>query len=243
MKRNALTAARGQPLYTQLEELVRERIETGEWSPGTPVPSERVLSSQFGLSRMTTRKALDRLVRQGLLRREERRGTFVSQPRASFEALTLTGFTQQALAAGASPSSRLLRFDRVLPSAGIAQRLAIPRTQLIYLIERLRIVNGVPVALHKSHIPMNLAPGLDQSDLERQSLYQMLARRHRLRVWHAEETLQSTLASEYEARILGVPPGAPMLVLDIRLSTTDGRPMEAVKVVFRGDRVTLRQEI
>lgn len=243
MKRNALSAAPGQPLYSKLEELVRERIEGGEWPPGTLLPSERELSTEFGLSRMTTRKALERLVRQGLLRREQRRGTFVEEPKASFEALTLGGFTQQALAAGASPSSRLLRFERLLPSPGIAQRLAIPVSQLVYLIERLRIVNGSPVALHQSHIPMHLAPGLDQSDLETQSLYDVLLNRCALRVGHAEETLQSGLASEYEARLLGVSPGAPTLLLGIRLSTTDGRPMEAVKVIFRGDRVTLRQEI
>jgi GntR family transcriptional regulator len=243
LRRNPLTAAPGQPLYTQLEELVRERIESGEWSPGTVLPSERELSSQFGLSRMTTRKALDRLVRQGLLRRQQRRGTFVEEPKASFEALTLGGFTQQALAAGASPSSRLLRFERVLPGPGIAHRLGIPTSQLVYLIERLRIVNESPVALHQSHIPMNIAPDLEQSDLEKQSLYDVLLSCCGLRVGHAEETLQSALATEYEARLLHVAPGAPMLLLDIRLSTIDGRPMEAVKVIFRGDRVTLRQEI
>jgi len=243
MGRPALRHASGQPLYSRFEELVRERIDAGEWLPGSMIPSERELSAEFGLSRVTTRKALDRLVADGLLRKEPRRGTFVAEPKTVFEALTLRGFSAQALEAGASPASRLLRFERVMPTAQIAARLGVPGTQLVYLIERLRTVDGVVVALHQSYVPMNLAPTLQQADLETQSLYEVLASRHGIGIGHAEETLESSLATEYEALVLGVSPGAPMLLLNIRLSTPDGRPLEVVKVTFRGDRVTLRQEI
>lgn len=239
----ALAGVPGQPLYSRLEELVRERIETGEWPAGTLIPSERELSAEFGLSRTTTRKALDRLVSEGVLRKEPRRGTFVAEPKTVFEALTLRGFTAQALEAGASPSCRLLRFERVLPTAQVASRLNITASQLVYLIERLRTVNDTPIALQQSYIPMHLAPALEQEDLEERSLYQVLASRYGLRVRHAQETLEASLATDYEAAVLGVQPGAPMLLLSIRLSDAEGRPVEAVKVAFRGDRVTLRQEI
>lgn len=239
----ALAGAPGQPLYSRFEELVRERIEAGDWLPGTLIPSERELSSEFRLSRATTRKALDRLVAEGVLRKEPRRGTYVAEPKTVFDALTLRGFSAQALEAGASPASRLLRFERVVPSAQVAARLEVPTSQLVYLIERLRTVNGIPVALHQSYLPMNLAPDLQHEDLEKRSLYEILASRYRLGVGHAQETLESSLATEYESVVLGVPAGAPMLLLNIRLSSLDGRPLEVVKVAFRGDRVTLRQEI
>ncbi|MDQ3148389.1 MAG: GntR family transcriptional regulator [Chloroflexota bacterium] len=239
----ALEGAPGQPLYSRFEELVRERIESGEWSSGTLIPSERELSAEFGLSRATTRKALDRLVAEGVLRKEPRRGTYVADPKTVFEALTLRGFSAQALEAGASPASRLLRFERVVPSTQVATRLEVPTSQLVYLIERLRTVDGTPVALHQSYVPMHLAPELQQEDLEKRSLYEVLASRYRLGVGHAQETLESSLATEYEALVLGVQPGAPMLLLNIRLSSADNRPLEVVKVAFRGDRVTLRQEI
>ena len=243
MGRSALARIPGRPLYSRFEELVRERIDAGDWLPGSVIPSERDLSTEVGLSRATTRKALDRLVADGLLRKEPRRGTFVAEPKTVFEALTLRGFSAQALEAGASPASRLLRFERIVPPAQVAGRLEIPGTQLVYLIERLRTVDGVVVALHQSHVPMNLAPDLRQEDLETRSLYEVLASRHAIGIGHAQETLESSLATEYEALVLGVLPGAPMLLLNIRLSTTDGRPLEVVKVTFRGDRVTLRQEI
>lgn len=239
----ALSRESGRPLYSRFEELVRERIESGDWPPGTLIPSERELSSDFGLSRATTRKALDRLVAEGVLRKEPRRGTYVAEPKTVFEALTLRGFSAQALEAGASPASRLLRFERVMPTSQVASRLDIPPSQLVYLIERLRTVDGTPVALHQSYVPMHLAPDLQQEDLEQRSLYEVLASRYELEVGHAQETLESALATEYEAVVLGVQPGAPMLLLNIRLSSRDGRPLEAVKVAFRGDRVTLRQEI
>lgn len=243
MSRSALARAPGQPLYSRFEELVRERIDAGDWLPGSMIPSERELTTEFGLSRATTRKALDRLVAAGILRKEARRGTFVAEPKTIFEALTLRGFSAQALAAGASPASRLLRLERVVPPAQVASRLEIPGTQLVYLIERLRTVDDIVVALHQSYVPMHLVPNLQHEDLERRSLYEILGSQHGIGIGHAQETLESSLATEYEALVLGVSPGAPMLLLNIRLSTLDGRPLEVVKVTFRGDRVTLRQEI
>lgn len=242
IERRLLSGLSDEPLYTRFEELVRERIESGEWQPERRIPSERELSTEFGLSRATTRKALERLVADGILRKVPRRGTFVSQPKTVFEALTLRGFSAQTLEAGASPSSRLLRFERIMPPPQVTQRLEISPTQLVYLIERLRTVNDVPVALHQSYVPMDLAPFLKESDLLANSLYELLGH-HAITVGRARETLESSLATEYEAVLLGVPPGAPMLLLNIRLSTSDGRPLELVKVSFRGDRITLRQEI
>lgn len=232
-----------EPLYSRLEELIRERIDAGTWPTGTPIPSERELSATFGLSRATTRRALDRLVRDGVLRKEPRRGTFVAEPKATFEALSLRGFSAQALSSGASPVSRLLQFERVVPSKQVATSLEIQSDQLVYSIERLRMVDDVPVALHKSHLAVDLAPGLQRDDLAEQSLYDVLEARHGLKLVNAEETLQSTSATEYEAAVLGISAGAPMLLLNILLRSGDGRPVEVVRAVFRGDRIRLRYEI
>jgi GntR family transcriptional regulator len=238
-----LAAPAPQAMYARLEEQIRERIESGEWPAGTRIPPERDLSRAFGTSRVTTRKALNRLIVQGLLRSVPRRGTFVANAKSNFVALTLRGFTRQAMEAGASPKTTLLRFERIVPNSQVAQRLGIPPTQLVYLIERLRIVDGTPIALHQSFIPMNLAPALERADLERDSLYQILESSYDLRVAHADETLQSGLATEYEAALLGTPVGVPTLLLNIRLASEGGKVMEVVRVTFRGDRVMLTQEL
>jgi GntR family transcriptional regulator len=243
MGQPAVEVPSGHPLYWRFEERVRERIDAGEWTVGTPIPSERELSLEFGQSRGTTRKALDRLVAEGVLRKEPRRGTYVAEPKTILEGLTLRGFSAQAREAGASPASRLLRFDRVLPSAQLASQLEVPNTQLVYLIERLRSVDSTAVALHQSYVPMNLAPDLEREHLAERSLYEVLASQYQLAIGHAHETLEPSLATDYESIVLGVRAGAPMLLLNVRVLSLDGRPLEVVKIVFRGDRITLRQEI
>jgi len=238
-----LAASAPHAIYARLEEQIRDRIESGEWPAGTRLPPERELGRAFGTSRVTTRKALNRLIAQGVLRSVPRRGTFVAKPKSNFVALTLHGFTRQAIEAGASPTTTLLRFERIVPSAQVAQRLGVSPTQLVYLIERLRIVDGTPIALHQSFIPMNLVPALERAHLERDSLYQILESMYGLTVAHAEETLQSGLATEYEAALLGTAVGVPTLLLNIRLTAQDGKVMEVVRVTFRGDRVMLTQEL
>lgn len=230
-------------LYSQLEELIRERIDSGQWPPDTRIPSERELAAEFELSRTTTRRAIERLVRDGLLRKEPRRGTFVEEPKATVEALSLQGFSAQILRMGASPASRLLQFERLAPSARMQEALEIAEEQLVYAIERLRMVNGQPVALHKSYLPERLAPGLTRHHLKDRSLYDVLESDHGVKVVRAEETLQSSSATEYEAAVLGVEPGAPMLLLNIVLSSGMGQPVEVVRAIFRGDRIRLRYEI
>jgi len=231
------------PLYAQLEEAVQERIESGVWAPGSTLPSERDLCEEFGLSRATTRTALSRLERAGLVRRIPRKGTIVLEKKASLKALTLQGFTAQVLDAGSAPTSKLLQFETIVASAGIADQLGIGPDQLVFSFERLRRVDGVPVGLHRSYVPVHLAPALGEDDLNSDSLYTILPRRYGIAIEHATETLQSTLATNYESAVLGVPAGAPMLQLSILLTTSTGLPVELVRAVLRGDRVTLTSQI
>jgi GntR family transcriptional regulator len=230
-------------LYAQLEEAVRERIESGLWVPGSTLPSERDLCEEFGLSRATTRMALSRLERAGFIRRVPRRGTIVLEKKASLKALTLQGFTAQVLETGSAPTSKLLHFETIVPSPAIADQLGLQPDQLVYSFERLRRVDDVPVGLHRSYVPAHLAPGLGEDDLNTESLYTILARQYGLEIQHASETLQSALATNYESAVLDVPTGAPMLQLVILLSTAAGQPVELVRAVLRGDRVTLTSQI
>lgn len=223
--------------------MVRERIESDVWPPGSVLPSERALCEEFGLSRATTRTALSRLERAGLVRREERRGTVVLAKKASLKALSLQGFTAQVLEAGSAPTSVLLHFETVVPDPAVADQLRLGPDQLVISFERLRRVDGVPVALHRSFVPAALAPDLVEEDLVSDSLYTVLSRRYGVDIAHAHESLQSTPATNKESALLDVPAGAPMLQLSILLSTSAGDPVEVVRAVLRGDRVTLTSQI
>lgn len=233
----------GQALFTQLEEIIREEIENAVWSPGQAIPSERELSTVYGLSRMTVRKALDRLVTDGLLYRVDGKGTFVSQPKVKFKALSLAGLREQTLNMGYSPSAKLLSFERVLANKKIALVLKINPDTPVYLIERVVFGNNMPLGLHRSYIPVDLCPNLQETDLSNISLYEVLRRDYGIVTNRASETLESTLATTREGLLFGVEPGSPMFLLRILMSDSRERLIEYVKVVFRGDRVQLSLDI
>jgi GntR family transcriptional regulator len=233
----------GQALFSQLEEIIRDGIENIIWSPGQAIPSERELSNLYGLSRMTVRKALDRLVAAGLLFRVDGKGTFVSQPKVKFKALSLAGLREQTLNIGYSPSAKLISVDKVLANEKIASVLKIEPDTPVYLIERVVFGNNVPLGLHRSHIPVDLCPNLQAIDLSNISLYSVLRRDYGIVINRASETLESTLATTRESLLLSVEPGYPMFLLRIVMSDASERPIEYVKVVFRGDRVQLSLDL
>ncbi len=218
-----------QSLFSQLEEILREGIEDGIWEPGEPIPSERELSRVYEMSRMTVRKAIDRLVTAGFLYRVDGKGTFVAQPKVSYRALTLAGLREQTLKLGYSPSTKLLGIERVLPSETVARNLKITTDKPVFLIERVVYANDIPLALHRSFIPESICPTLAKYDLNNLSLYSVLK--------------ETTLASVRESLLLGVEPGSPMFLLRITTFDNKTKPVEYVKVIFRGDRVQLSLDV
>src|SRR5258708_22034678 len=96
------------PRYHQLKEILRERIQSGEWKAGDLIPSERELSEQYGISRMTTRQAITDLVNEGVFFREQGRGTFVSHRKITQQLIRLTGFTEDISARGQQPGTKML---------------------------------------------------------------------------------------------------------------------------------------
>lgn len=228
-----------QSLFSQLEEILREGIDDGTWKPGEPIPSERELSKIYGLCRMTVRKAIDRLVAAGLIYKVDGKGTFVSEPKVSFQALSLAGLREQTLKMGYSPSTKLLGIERVLASKNMSSYLHVEPNSPIFVIERVVFVNNIPLALHRSHIPENLCPSLPEYDLTNASLYSILKEKFEINIHHMSEMLETTLASVRESLLLGIEPGSPMFLLRITAYDPDQKPVEYVKVIFRGDRVQL----
>jgi len=130
------------PLYYQLMHELRLRIERGEWKPGDLFPPERELSETYGVSRMTVRQALAELVNDGLLRRDQGRGTFVAKPKLRKRLFRLTSFTEDMRARGKQPGARVLRAEMALAKPKVAEMLQTGPEQLVAVIERLRLADG-----------------------------------------------------------------------------------------------------
>ena len=151
------------PLYVQLEELLKKQIENEDLKASLPIPSENELSKEYGLSRMTVRSVLTRLVQEGLLYRVPGKGTFVSQPKITGKPLYQMGIREQLEQMGYETSTKLIHVDKEMADDKIAKDLhLLPRTE-VYVIERLRYVKNEPLSIHtffKILYSYLLCPGL-----------------------------------------------------------------------------------
>lgn len=224
-----------EPKYYQVKRHLLELIES--LPPGSPVPTERVLTAELETSRTTVRQALGELVGEGRLVRRQGSGTYVAEPKITWP-LQMTSFTEQASATGYTSSTRLLEATRTKADDDIAGRLAVRPGASVYVIERLRLVDDIPMAVETSHLSAARFPGLTNELRRTPSLYRALAETYGVQPVEAEETIETASASPREAELLDVDTGAPILVLGRHSFDADGTPIEYVRSWYRGDRYT-----
>src|SRR6478672_10889495 len=137
---------------------------------GAAIPSERKLSTDLGVSRLTVRAALDDRVREGYLVRRHGSGTFVSEPKIA-QQLTLTSFSEDMRRRGMVPDSRTIGLENVHAGPQVARGLNISPSDRVFQIRRLRLADGAPMAVETLHVPVSLVPGLTAAQLEHGSWY------------------------------------------------------------------------
>jgi GntR family transcriptional regulator len=225
------------PKYYQLAGILQRKIEAGEWSPRSPIPSERQLEQLYNVSRPTIRQAIEYLIQQGLLYREHGRGTYVSPEKLQKGLRELTSFTEDLVQRGITPGQIIRSIEQVVPSASILQRLELPPERPVTRIDRVRLGNGVPIGLQTSYIA--LAPGQEITLEDMQtlgSLYRILEEKFNLIPTEADETLEVTLAKREEAALLQILEGSPLLLSERLTFSQNRQPIEFVKILYRGDR-------
>ncbi len=231
------------PIYYQLKELLREKIVAGEWAPGDMIPSERELSDRYGISRMTVRQALKELTSEGLLYREQGRGTFVAEPKIEQELAQLTSFSEDMQSRGFRPGGRVLRQERVLPPILACRALAIPPDRPVVLLERLRLAEGEPIALETSYLHFHQVERLLQETFEDRSLYSVLRERYGIVPTRAEQQVGADLCSHREQELFGLPAGSPVLRNRRVAFDQHDRPFEYTESAYRADRYVFQIEL
>jgi len=226
------------PKYFQLVNILRHKIEDGEWVPYESIPSERELEKQYNISRTTIREAIAILVRQGYLFREHGRGTFVAPQKLQMSLHELTSFSEDMRKRGLEPGQLIRFMGYTDPPPKVLQALDLPAdTPRIFMIERIRLGNGQPIGLQYSYLALPNDGVIEREELEeRGSLYDLLREKFNLHPTEAEETIEATLASPEEAAVLDTPEGSPLLLNARVMYTQDRRPVEYVKILYRGDR-------
>src|ERR1700724_3494563 len=140
---------------------------------GQAIPSERQLTQELGVSRLTVRAALDGLVRDGYLDRRHGSGTYVTEPKIA-QLLTLTSFSDEMRRRGMVPGSRTLELATISAGALLARRLQVSPAERVVRVKRLRLADAEPMAMEVLHIPEALVPGLTKADLENRSFFGVL---------------------------------------------------------------------
>jgi len=226
----------GRPLHVQISESLLARIESGELVAGDRLPPERDLSEALGVNRLTLRRALRALESQGLITRRPGLGTHVATPKIERQAARLVSFTRGMQQRGFLPGTRLLSVEHVPAHAALAAVLQIGTGAPLCVIHRLRTLNHEPALLEQYTLPEERFADLEGHDLEGRSIYAILQEDFGVFIRRARQSLEPVSAGEDEAAVLGVTPGAP-LMLEQRLSFDDhDRPVEHGRDLYRGDR-------
>jgi GntR family transcriptional regulator len=225
------------PLYLQLKDLLASRIAEGLLRPGDALPSERQLCEEFGLSRTTVREALRGLNRQGLIRTVPGRGTFVATPRFDLAVrVSLTGFTGDMHREGMMPSSRLLDTGLIMsPAPALIELMDLQPGDAVVRLERLRLVNNVPLALHTVHLNHRLCPQILQHNLAEESLFQLLRSEYGLRLTQAEQQVYAALADQREMGLLDLSYPAAVLRAERKTFLDTGAVIECSTATYCGE--------
>ena len=231
------------PVYAQIANSLLDQIESGVLRPGDRLPPERKLSEKLNVNRMTVRRALHMLELQGLLVRRQGSGTYVAGPKIERQASVLISFTRGMQRRGYVPGARVAMFERSSVKASIAKILELPESASVYQVHRLRLINQEPVLLERLTIPVHRFPEFERHDLTNRSLYEVMETEYGVSVHHARQSLEPVSALDYEAKLLEVQPGSP-LMLERRLAfDQEGTPVEHGMDLYRGDRFQFVTEI
>jgi GntR family transcriptional regulator len=224
------------PLYYQIQQALLEKIERGELAAGDLLDSEEELARRYQVSRMTARQALHGLKSRGVAVSQKGRGTFVTRPKLEKNIMHLQGFTVDMRQRGMNPASRLLEQAVAAPTAEHCEKLRLSASDKILRLRRLRLADGIPMAVELSHIPLNAYPGLEEYDFASHSLYEVLRDRYGVRVGWADEVIEALPATNEEAELLTIPRRSSILSITRVIITTKEVPMEMACSRYRGDR-------
>ncbi len=216
--------------------LLRDEISNGAFGEGTLLPGENRLAKQFGVSRITVRRALDALAGDGWIEKRTGAGSVVLA-RAGADtriAADFAGLIPQLAEIDRSTTARLLSFSYGAASPTVAEALGITADDRVQTAVRVRLSDGVPFSHLTTYVPADIAESYDEADLATQPLFRLLERSG-VSVDSATQSVSATLATPDTAEALGVSVGAPLLSLRRVVRDTEGRGVEYLSALYRPD--------
>jgi GntR family transcriptional regulator len=231
------------PRYHQIAQTLRERIVSGGHGPGKRLDNQRSLAREFGVTLMTLRQALDLLERDGLIARRHGLGTFIARPSIDYDILHLRALAGDLSALGEDVATRFVRSYKGPADRRVAEALGLRERTPVFVLERLRLVDGEPVSFQASYLPAAIGEEVSKADLAVTPLRQVLSFKLGLEITAAHETVSAVPLDRRAARELGCRPGIAAFRSD-RISTgADGAPIVYDRVFIPGDRFRITREL
>lgn len=223
------------PLYQQVREAIRTKIEDGGYGLGEVLPSEQELSEIFHTTRQTVRNAYAALEAEGLVRRAQGKGVFVTKGSpGTLDIGDGRSFRQSTRAEGKKPQVRILSHETRAAGPWYAELFKIRADDPVYAIRRLNSVDGCPLSLERTVVPLVRFPRLEGIDLGVFSLYEVFGFYGKV-VDATSEHLDIAELSVHDAHFLGVEPGGPAMAYDCISYDQDGEAIEHTRTLRRGD--------
>lgn len=231
------------PLWMQVMEKIASELASADAPPGTRLESEQKLCDRFGVSRVTIRQALNELRRRGLVNSKAGLGWFAG-PGEESDVLHATpgvkvSFSEMARSKGLNPDAVVLSHEVTRADYEQAAHLMIAPGSLLLSLRRLRLLNGIPVAVDENRVPYELVPNSESVDFSHESLFAEM-RRFGTYPDHCDYEVEATAANEDDAQLLGTVVGFPLLVTREVLYDKAHRPIAVGSIRYRGDRYRFR---
>jgi GntR family transcriptional regulator len=231
------------PRYHQIAQTLRARIAASRHGPGERLDNQRKLAREFGVTLMTLRQALDLLERDGLIARRHGLGTFVTRPAIDYDILQLRALAGDLSALGEDVATRFLRSHFVAAERQVAEPLGVPERAVVFLLERLRLVDGDPMSVQTSYLPAALGEEISKADLAVTPLRQVLTHKLGIEIRAARETVSAVPLPRWAARELGCRPGIAAFRSDRVSVDPDGVAVVYDRVFIPGDRFRITRHL
>ncbi len=225
------------PLYFKIEMDLRKKIMDRDYSPGQLLPSERELVETYKVSRLTVREAINRLVAQGMVKKEQGKGTFVSKSTTDHMVGPLNSSSEVFLLKNYVVKTKVIESKISIPTREICEKLQLEKCEIekIFYLERVRYANHKPVAHIKCYLPYGSIKKIETIDFSVATLYRVLEDYYRLELYEAYEVIEATGADEKSANFLELEIGTPVLLNQRTTHLKDGTIIEYEKVRYRSD--------
>jgi len=223
------------PLYLQIQTLLEEKILSGEWKSGERVMSENEVAAKYSVSRVTARQAIEQLVAKNMLFRSPGKGTFVSEQDLAYGFSTMMSFSRSLQARGSVVGTQILDQGSVPAPEQVSAKLRLERDEEVVTIRRLRIVDGIPAAIHASYFSARVYGSLLHVDLTVESLLEAAERIGGVPMAYSQDSLRAVPASRADAALLSITAGTPMMELEGVVYDEQNHPCRYTKGIYRGD--------